>query len=65
VLYNLVRRGIEFDLLPWQRERRMPTMAYSPLEQGRRLRGGALEEIGRRHGATAMQFALAWVMRDP
>lgn len=65
VLYNLVRRGIEFDLLPWQRERRMPTMAYSPLEQGRRLGGGALEEIGRRHGATAMQVALAWVMRDP
>lgn len=65
VLYNLVRRGIEFDLLPWQRERTMPIMAYSPLEQGRRLTGKALEAVGKRHGATPMQVALAWVMRAP
>jgi diketogulonate reductase-like aldo/keto reductase len=30
VLYNLTRRGIEHDLLPWCRERRVPVMAYSP-----------------------------------
>ena len=65
VLYNLARRGIEFDLLPWQRQRGLPTMAYSPLEQGRRLSGKALEAVAKRHGAGAMQVALAWAMRDP
>ena len=35
VLYNLSRRGIEWDLLPWCREHGMPVMAYSPIEQGR------------------------------
>ena len=34
LLYNLTRRGIEWDLLPWLRERRVPVMAYSPIEQG-------------------------------
>ncbi|MFC7647052.1 aldo/keto reductase [Streptosporangium lutulentum] len=34
VLYNLARRGIEYDLLPWCRERGFPVMAYSPIEQG-------------------------------
>jgi diketogulonate reductase-like aldo/keto reductase len=35
VLYNLSRRGIEFDLLPWCQEHKIPVMAYSPIEQGR------------------------------
>ena len=65
VLYNLARRGIEFDLLPWQRERGLPTMAYSPLEQGRRLSGKALDTVAKRHGAGPMQVALAWAMREP
>ena len=63
VLYNLARRGVEFDLLDRQRERNMPTMAYSPLEQGRRLAGNALETVGERHGVAAMTVALAWTMR--
>jgi diketogulonate reductase-like aldo/keto reductase len=65
VLYNVSRRGPEFDLLPWQAERRIPTMAYSPVEQGRLSNARALEEIGRRHGASPFQIALAWVMRSP
>jgi len=64
VLYNLARRGTEFDLLPWQRSRSLPTMAYSPLEQGRRLAGKALETVAGRHGVTTMQVALAWAMRE-
>ena len=36
VLYNLMRRGIEYDLLPWCRARGIPTMAYSPLEHSAR-----------------------------
>lgn len=65
VLYNLGRRGIEFDLLPWCRERRIPIMAYSPIEQGRLLHDPTLKQIGERHGITPAAAALAWVLRDP
>ncbi len=64
VLYNLSRRGIEYDLLPWCRSRRIPIMAYSPIEQGRILRNPALQRVAARHGATAAQVALAWLLRQ-
>jgi diketogulonate reductase-like aldo/keto reductase len=64
VLYNLTRRGIEFDLIPACRERRVPIMAYSPIEQGRLLRQRALKEIADRHRATPAQVALAWLLRQ-
>jgi diketogulonate reductase-like aldo/keto reductase len=63
VLYNLTRRGIEYDLLPWCRERGIPLIAYSPIEQGRVLRHPELQRVARRHGATPAQVALAWVLR--
>lgn len=63
VLYNLSRRGIEYDLLPWCRERRIPIMAYSPIEQGRLLDHPTLGVIAEKHGATPAQVALAWVLR--
>jgi len=65
VLYNLSRRGPEFDLLPWMRARRMPVLAYSPLEQGRLAKGGALAEVAAGRGVTRFQAALAWVLRLP
>ena len=65
VLYNLQRRGIEYDLLPWCRERSVPVMAYSPVEQGRLLEDPVLERIARRHDASPAQIALAWVLRHP
>lgn len=64
VLYNLGRRGIEWDLLPWLRERRIPVMAYSPLEQGRMMKERALRTFAREAGRTPAQVALAWLMRD-
>jgi len=64
VLYNLTRRGIEFDLLPWCRDRGIAVMAYSPIEQGRLLRHPALHAVAERHGATPAQVALAWVLRE-
>ncbi len=65
VLYHPDARGIEFDLLPWCRERRMPAMAYSPLGQGGRLlRSQSLAEVARRHGATPAQVAIAWSIRS-
>ena len=62
LLYNLARRGIERELLPWQRERRLPTMAYSPIEQARLLKNRALLEFSMKHGMTPAQAALAWLL---
>jgi diketogulonate reductase-like aldo/keto reductase len=64
VLYNLARRGIEFDLLPWCRERGMPIMAYTPIEQGQLPGHKALRAVAQRLGATPAQVALAWVLRQ-
>jgi diketogulonate reductase-like aldo/keto reductase len=65
VLYHPDRRGIEFDLLPWCRARRMPIMAYSPLGQaGRLLRSRALAAVAARHGVSPAQVAIAWSLRD-
>jgi len=62
VLYNLQRRGIEWHLLPWLREHRVPIMAYSPIEQGRLLRESRLAALAARSGITAAQLALAWLL---
>ena len=64
VLYNLVRRGPEFDLAPWSRKRGIPLMAYSPVEQGALARNTGLDAVAARHNATAAQIALAWVMHQ-
>ena len=64
LLYNLTRRGIEWDLLPWLRERRVPIMAYSPLERARLLRDRKLVDFARRHGMTPAQAALAWLLAE-
>lgn len=62
LLYNLGRRGIEWDLLPWLRARGVPVMAYSPVEQARLLRQPGLQDFARRHGMTPAQAALAWLL---
>ncbi|MFC9960940.1 aldo/keto reductase [Streptomyces nigra] len=64
VLYNLSRRGIEWDLLPWCREAEVTVMAYSPIEQGRILGAEALGAVARALGATPAQVALAWVLEQ-
>jgi diketogulonate reductase-like aldo/keto reductase len=64
VLYNLARRGVEADLVPWCRERGIPIMAYSPVEQGRILRDRTLARVAERNDATPAQVALAWLLRQ-
>lgn len=69
VLYNLAQRGIEWDLLPWCRERGMPVMAYSPLEstpgeQAALLGNPRLRAVAERHGATPAQVAVAWLLHQ-
>ena len=62
LLYNLARRGIEWDLLPWLRERRIPIMAYSPIEQAKLTQNPKLVDFARRHGMTPAQASLAWLL---
>ncbi|MFM9276582.1 aldo/keto reductase [Paenibacillus jiagnxiensis] len=68
VLYHAASRGIEYDLLPWCRERHVPIMAYCPIAQGGRLRKELLHhpvirQIAEHHDASPAQIALAWVIR--
>ncbi len=65
VLYNLMRRGIEYDLLPLCRARGIPVMAYSPLEQGALAKHRTLRALAARLSATPSQIALAWILRQP
>ena len=62
VLYNLGRRGIEYDLLPWCQERSIPIMAYSPIEQGRLLHHPELIRLAKTYQATPAQIALAFLL---
>ena len=62
VLYNLSRRGIEWDLLPWLGQHRIPLMAYSPIEQARLLRNPRLRRFARDRSMTPAQAALAWLL---
>lgn len=69
VLYHLGSRGIEYDLLPWQRARGIPVLAYSPLAQAGSLRRGLVEnsvvrEIAEKHSVKPMQILLAWTIRE-
>ena len=77
VLYNLGTRGIEYDLLPWMRDKNMPAMAYSPVGQAGALttQDGVskamlmsdpnVKEVAERHGISIVQLLLAFVLRQP
>jgi diketogulonate reductase-like aldo/keto reductase len=65
VYYSASKRGVEFDLLPWQREHGVPLMAYCPIDQGALARDPTFTAIGQRLGASAAQVALAWTLREP
>ena len=75
VLYNLKRRHIERDLIPYCEESRITVMAYTPLADGSlaarpRLRAGreweTLESVAREAGKTPAQVALNWCLtRSP
>ena len=65
VWYSLSRRGVEFDLLPWQRTRQMPLMAYSPIDQGALAAHAGLKRLADAVGATPSQLALARLLAEP
>ncbi len=64
VLYNLMRRGIEWNLLPWCRQQNIPIMAYSPIEQGRLLNNKTIKAIAQQRGVTAAIVAIAWLLHQ-
>ena len=69
-LYNLETRGIEYSLLPWQREHQVPLIAYSPLGRGPKMgstmmKNDAVLQVAEEHEASAYQILLAWVMHQP
>lgn len=65
ILYNLSRRGPEFDLIPWCEKQSIPVMAYSPIEQGRILKNRHLQQLADSLGLAPTVLALAWVIRRP
>ncbi len=64
VLYNLASRGIEWDLLPWQKKRNIVVMAYSPLYQTRLLKDASLKQMAKTLSMTPAQLALAWLLHQ-
>jgi diketogulonate reductase-like aldo/keto reductase len=65
VLYNLARRGPEYDLIPMCHQLGMPLMVYSPVDHGRLVEHPAVLDMARAKGVTAAQLAIAWVLRLP
>jgi diketogulonate reductase-like aldo/keto reductase len=66
VFYNLAHREVEWQVAGWCRQRGLPMMAYSPLDQaGELLRSPVLAEVADRRDATVAQIALAWLLHQP
>ena len=75
VLYNLGSRGIEYDLMPWQREKSIPFMAYCPVGRAgalvtqdhvskeRMARDENVRAVAERHNCSIVQVLLAFVLR--
>jgi diketogulonate reductase-like aldo/keto reductase len=63
VYFSISQRGIEFDLVPWQRQHGVPTMAYCPIDQGALARSAELRAMAQGLGATPAQIALAWLVQ--
>ena len=62
ILYNLMRRGVEWDLLPWCYKNGVSVMAYSPLEQGRLLNNKKLNSLAKQRNLSPAQIAIAWTL---
>ena len=74
VLYNLVDREIEDDLLPYCQRNNVTVIAYSPLDRGglaarprlrRRHATEALQQVASETGMTMAQVSLRWCLSRP
>lgn len=70
VLYNIENRGIEFDLVNWQRLYKIPLIAYSPVGginnalNTNMLTDQNVLKVAKYHHASVYQILLAWVIRN-
>lgn len=76
VLYNLGSRGIEYDLMSWQREHGVPFIAYGPVGQaGAQVTQDGVSKaalmgdknvnaVAKRHNASVVQILLAFVLKE-
>lgn len=66
-LYNLQQRGVEYDLLPWQKQYHVNFIGYSPFNSGKgnsiRITNN-LKLIAKNHHVTPHQVMLAWAIRS-
>lgn len=66
-LYNLTSRGVEYDLIPWQKEHNVGFLSYSPFHAvgWNFIRPQkVVEEIAAEHHMSAQQIMLAWIIRN-
>jgi 2,5-diketo-D-gluconate reductase B len=49
-------------MLEYVRGKNIPLTAYAPLAQGRAAQDGILQAIGKKHGASGAQVAIAWLL---
>lgn len=68
VLYNLGERGTEFDLQPYMKEKKLPLIAYSPLNQADRhhdlIESELIQRLAKNHQVTPYQILLTWTIRQ-
>lgn len=66
-LYNIASRGIEYSILPWQKEHGMSFVGYSPFgsDGGQFLKiKPIIQQMAKDKGITPYQLLLAWVIRN-
>lgn len=52
-------------MLAYLREKGIPLTAYAPLAQGRAANDPTLAALGAKHGCSAAQMAIAWLLDQP
>ena len=66
IFYNLAHREVEWAVSDWCRQKAVPLMAYSPLDQATSLlQSPVLTRVAARHDASNAQIALAWLLHQP
>lgn len=69
-LYNISSRGIEYDLLPWQKQHHIPMIAYTPVAHGDSMganvtQNAVLQRVAANHKVSVYSVMLAWAIRTP
>lgn len=67
VEYNLLKRGVENDVLPHCQEEGIIVTAYRPIARGELAKPGhsILDELARKYGRTQAQVSINWLISKP